>query len=157
VPALALAGGGLVIGIVLGLVLGTALDTLVPGAQTSPVGTSGVGQVTADNALVDRWVDLQASGSQADVEAMLRPNFRMASSNPAMAVQNPTGMWALILDGRRFNLVQARTTDVTRVGDVLFWGGSMEDPSPSAAIQDYTWTVRVDPEGRFVNAWLLFH
>lgn len=136
-----------IIGLVVGLIVGFAAASATQAPSTAAPTNA---QVVADNALVDRWMEVQNGGDRADVEAMLRPNFRY-QDNIGLSQRTAAGMWAQILDSRNFGDVHERTTDVYRIGDVLFWGARYT--TREGAVHAYTWMLRLDQEGRFVNAW----
>jgi hypothetical protein len=132
------------IGIGGGLLLGYALGT---GAGTASAGPS---TVAADNTLVDDMLTTFETGTRADVEALLLPTFRYETTS-GEGSRNGAGMWAMLEAWRTSMVRGVRTSDVTRNGDVLFWGGRFEATDGTVVGTDFTWTVRVTPDGRIVS------
>lgn len=153
-PAVHLPAGVIVtVALVTGLVTGLVIGYVSAPRVESPAGAAAA-QIAADNAWVDRFYEAGEGGDKAAIEAMLRPNAKLRSSvgdvwigSDMIADAYATGL------GTEHSRIE-RTSDVTRMGDILFWAYRwyIDDPGVTG-FEDHTWTVRLDAEGRIVTIW----
>ena len=131
--------------------IGVIVGYLTAPAGGAPAAGQVSAQVAADNAFVDEWLDVSMHGTQADIEALLRPNVKYRD-NAGESFDGAPILASMIALARTNGTVWTRTTDVARAGNVLFWSQKWvanDDPVGT----EYTWTVRLDPEGRMVFIW----